>query len=71
MKAVEEETQEAVQEEEAKDVVLVLEKSTKQFVLSVNRNAQFLLSLQKENQFFAEIVLQKEEEIAINDSLSE
>jgi hypothetical protein len=71
MRAVEEETQEAVQEAEAKDVVLVLEKNTKQPVLSVARNVLFRLSLQKENRFFAENVLQKEEEIVINDSLSE
>jgi hypothetical protein len=70
VEAVQEEALEAVIEE-AKVEVLVLERCIRQLVLSVDRNVKFLLSLQKASLFFVENVLQKEEKIGINDSLSE
>ena len=55
-----EEAEEAFAEEaEAFEEILGLEKCIKQFVLNAERNAKFLLSLQRENLFFARIVLEK------------
>jgi len=69
---------EAVSEEEAaleavvsdqavSEKILDLEKCTKQFALSAERNAKFLSNLQKANLFFARIALEKGKD---SDSLS-